>query len=427
MDQTDANNSKGAEPDIAALHQGLIDQLKHRGLILTPAIENAFRMVPRHLFLPQVALEEVYSDEAIATKSLDERVVSSSSQPAIMAIMLEQLQLAPGQRVLEIGAGTGYNAALIAQIIGETGQVVTIDIDEDIVEDARKHLVAAGFDRVQVVWADGFHGYPDVAPYDRIILTVNASDLAPAWLEQLSPDGRIVLPLSVNGPQVSVAFVRVGDHWESDSLSGCGFVGLRGVLAEPGTHMALPGCRATLHFMGQRAVDAQEVCQWLRGAYQDTILPLQVNYHELYYGLNFWMSLKEPLFCGLTAPDVPDEPGFVPVLLHYTGKSATVSTWGLLGEEGFSALLRDPAYVESADSSWYPLAFPLWIRSFGLDRTLADRLREHITDWNLAGRPDERHLHVLAYPVEGSPVYDETDKRTTVVTKQWMRFIFRWR
>lgn len=424
MEQTDANNTRSAGPDITALHQGLIDQLKHRGHIHAPAIEHAFRTVPRHLFLPQVALEEVYSDEAIVIKSLDERVVSSSSQPAIMAIMLEQLQLAPGQRVLEIGAGTGYNAALMAQIVGETGQVVTIDIDEDIVEGAREHLVAAGFDRVQVVCADGFHGYPDAAPYDRIILTVNAGDLAPAWLEQLRPDGRIVLPLLVNGPQVSVAFIRVGEHWESDSLSSCGFVGLRGVLAEPGTRVALKDCRATLQCNGSRDIDAEEVCQWLRGAYQDTVLPVQATDHELYYGLNFWMALNEPQVCMLSSTVTADEPIMIPALLFYPRKVMTVNTWGVLGEEGLSVLLRDPAQRGASND---PLAAPLWIRSFGPDHTLADRLREHVVAWNLAGRPNERRLHVLAYPVDdGSPVYDGTDKRTTVITKQWMRFVFRW-
>ncbi|MBV9229518.1 MAG: methyltransferase, FxLD system, partial [Chloroflexi bacterium] len=112
------------ESDIPALHQALIDQLKKNGHIQNARIEAAFRAVPRHLFLPTVALDEVYRDQAIATRSINNQVVSSSSQPTIMAIMLEQLQLQPGHRVLEIGSGTGYNAALMAHIVGETGEVV---------------------------------------------------------------------------------------------------------------------------------------------------------------------------------------------------------------------------------------------------------------------------------------------------------------
>src|SRR5579859_6035322 len=132
-------DNKG-EHGVFALQQDLVEQLIRAGNIRTEAVEAAFRAVPRHVFLPELAAEEAYRDEAIPTKFLNGSAISSSSQPAIMAIMLEQLELQPGQRVLEIGAGTGYNAALIAHIVGETGQVVTIDIDEDIVADARTHL-----------------------------------------------------------------------------------------------------------------------------------------------------------------------------------------------------------------------------------------------------------------------------------------------
>ncbi len=105
----------------AELHQALVDQLlamrsadSRARLIRSPAVEAAFRAAPRHLFLPEVPVEQVYRDEAIVTKRQDGVPISSSSQPAIMAIMLEQLALEPGHRVLEIGAGTGYNAALLA-------------------------------------------------------------------------------------------------------------------------------------------------------------------------------------------------------------------------------------------------------------------------------------------------------------------------
>src|SRR2546428_12794983 len=101
-------------------HQALVDSLKASGCIRTPLVEAAFRAVPRHLFLPGTPLDLVYSDEAIPTKRFDGATVSSSSQPAIMAFMLEQLQLEPGHRVLEVGAGTGYNAALMGHIVGET-------------------------------------------------------------------------------------------------------------------------------------------------------------------------------------------------------------------------------------------------------------------------------------------------------------------
>src|SRR5207245_8982442 len=114
------------------------EELIASGCVPSPGVEGAFRAVPRHLFVPGVDPTEVYADRAIQTKRAPNgRGISSSSQPSIMAIMLEQLGLAPGMRVLEIGAGTGYNAALLAHLVGEQGHVTTVDIDPDPVEVAR--------------------------------------------------------------------------------------------------------------------------------------------------------------------------------------------------------------------------------------------------------------------------------------------------
>ena len=155
MEPTGAGNERDG---VSALHQALVDHLISGGCIRRPQIEAASRAVPRHQFHPEVALEQVYHDEAVPTKRLGDQMVSSSSQPAVMAVMLEQLQLKPGHRVLEIGAGTGYNAALLAHLVGETGQVVSVDIDEDIAAKARAHLAAAGSERVLVVCGDGCAG-----------------------------------------------------------------------------------------------------------------------------------------------------------------------------------------------------------------------------------------------------------------------------
>ena len=215
-----------------ALNQALVDRLKQTGAIQSVRVESAFRAVPRHLFLPKLPLEKVYQDEAIITKRLDGQAISSSSQPTIMAVMLEQLDLEPGHRVLEIGAGTGYNAALVANLVGETGQVITVDIDEDTVKNARQHLSMAS--AVQVICADGWFGYPAAAPYDRIILTVGAWDIAIAWQEQLKPNGRLVLPLTLrDNIQLTVAFEWADDCLESVSVSNCGFMKLRGAFANP--------------------------------------------------------------------------------------------------------------------------------------------------------------------------------------------------
>src|ERR1700733_1021847 len=202
-------------------------------------VAAALHAVPRPLSLPGHPPEAAYRDDAIVTKR-DEagQPISSSSQPAIMAIMLVQLDLAPGHRVLEIGAGTGYNAALMSYIVGPSGQVTSVDIDPELVQTAREHLARAGFGAVTVTCADGAGGDPGHAPYDRIIATVGVSDLAPAWRAQAVPRGRIVVPLDVRGIQLSAAFERAdpalpGGPWTSRSLAPCGFMRMRGSLAGP--------------------------------------------------------------------------------------------------------------------------------------------------------------------------------------------------
>lgn len=216
-------------------HDALVDRLRRQGHLRSPRVEAAFRSVRRHLFVPEVPVEEAYRNRAIITKWAAGLPVSSSSQPAIMAIMLEQLGLEPGHRVLEIGAGTGYNAALMAEIVGDTGKIVTLEIDGDLAASARTHLATVGFGHAQVhvVRGDGGRGYPDAAPYERIILTVGAWDIVPAWREQLGPRGRLVMPLTLRGVQRSVAFEGERDHLTSVSVHNCEFMPLRGALAEP--------------------------------------------------------------------------------------------------------------------------------------------------------------------------------------------------
>ena len=270
--------------DANAQQQTLVTLLKEGGCLADSRIEAAFRAVPRHLFLPDVALELVYADEAIPTKWQDGQVISSSSQPTMMAIMLEQLALQPGNRVLEIGAGTGYNAALMAHIVGAEGHVVTVDIDEDVVVAARAHLAAAGASTVRVVHGDGAQGFADAAPYDRIILTVGAWDIAPAWLEQLRPSGRLLLPLAVGGStQKVVAFERAGDHLASVSVRDAVFVPLRGTLAPQVAWGALfPEPGLVLGLSQARTIDAERVYAALLGQRVDRPVSLRAQVQRSY-------------------------------------------------------------------------------------------------------------------------------------------------
>jgi protein-L-isoaspartate(D-aspartate) O-methyltransferase len=410
--------------EAAALHQALVDQLKRPDCIRTPPVEAAFRAVPRHLFLPDRPLDLVYSDEAIPTKQLDGATVSSSSQPAIMAFMLEQLQLQPGHRVLEIGAGTGYNAALMAHIVGDMGQVVTVDLDEDLVASAREHLSAAGFSRVQVVRGDGGLGYPADAPYDRIILTVGAADILPAWHEQLKPEGRLVLPLSIRGPQVSVAFEPADDHLVSISAADCGFMMLRGALAGPGTSIALGPEPGLDLFLGDpRPVDAEATYRLLTGPSRDLSTTLRVTPGEA-CRLRLWLALHETRFCDVNASGEMVDRGVVPYLFGWnSGGWKLCCTCGLLTEASLCLLMRPPdqALAQEQPRAWEP--FDLMVRRFGLDETLAHQLTERVKAWDAAGRPSTERLRIRAYPPNAGYVPHANE---TVVQKQWTQLVLDW-
>jgi protein-L-isoaspartate(D-aspartate) O-methyltransferase len=214
----------------------LVEELVSRHALSSEPVKRAFLAVPRHPFVPGTPLTEAYrADRAIPTH-FDERgvPVSSSSAPAIMAIMLELLDVAPGQRVLEIGAGTGYNAALLAHLVGEAGTVTSLDIDEEVAREASDHLAEVGVGDVEVLCTDGWLGEGRGAPFDRIIATVECWDISPHWVAQLNEGGVLVLPLALGpGLTMAVAFEKVGQILTSTSMAFCGFMPLRGPHAGP--------------------------------------------------------------------------------------------------------------------------------------------------------------------------------------------------
>jgi protein-L-isoaspartate(D-aspartate) O-methyltransferase len=369
--------------DLVRLREQLAAQVG--ATVASPAVEGALRDVPRHLFVPGVPPAEAYRDEAIVTKRDRSGVpVSSSSQPAIMALMLDQLDLKPGHRVLEIGAGTGYNAALMSHIVGPGGQVTSVDIDPDVVAEAAAHLAAAGYPDVTVVCADGAEGCADQAPYDRLIATVGVSDLAPAWLRQVTPDALIVVPLDVRGAQLSVAFERAGGHWASRSVVPCGFMRMRGALAGPPVALVpLPGL--TLMLSEERTVDSAALAAALT-APPDVTEPAGVNASapQVFWGLNLWLAVREPRACELA-----EEPGRGrdPRLARAPfGSRGYRGTYGIVSEAGGIAVLS------AAESG-------LVADGYGPDSaSLAAELAAQVRAWASAGRPATEGLHVDAYP-----------------------------
>ncbi|MDO0914883.1 methyltransferase domain-containing protein [Streptomyces sp. DT2A-34] len=213
-----------------------------------PVWREVFAAVPRHVFVPYyyvgvaggyerrwgqspdpAARERwgrgAYLDTPLATRLRDGELLSSSSQPSLMAMMLVALEVEDGNRVLEIGAGTGYNAALLAHRLGDDDLVTTVDLEPEITESARQHLAAAGYHPV-VVTGDGARGVPERAPFDRIIATCTLRSIPRAWLAQCRPGARILTPLATG---LVALVVHDAEHAEGRFLyTPAYFVPLRG-------------------------------------------------------------------------------------------------------------------------------------------------------------------------------------------------------
>ncbi len=181
--------------EAAASRDAMIVKVQDAGYSLSARVEAALRAVERHIFADNANLDEAYANDIVVTKrDTDGQVLSCLSQPSIVALQLEQLGVQPGERILEIGAGSGYTAALLGHLAGPAGHVVTVDVDRDIVEHARQRLAAAQMSNVEVMLGDGALGYQPGAPFDRIIATVGAYGLPQDWFAQLAPGGRLVVP-----------------------------------------------------------------------------------------------------------------------------------------------------------------------------------------------------------------------------------------
>ncbi|OPF73206.1 methyltransferase, FxLD system [Streptomyces antioxidans] len=222
------------ESEAARLRNALVDKIRESGHARTPAVETALRTVPRHLFVPDASLEDAYANVPVNIKyDTDGTSISCASQPGVVALMLDQLEAQPGDRILELGAGTGYNAALIAYLVGESGHVTTIDVDDDLVEGARAHLAATGFTNVEVLTRDGALGHADGAPYDRVIATVGAHGVPHAWTQQLAPGGRLLVPQRLKGSvSRSIAYEQRDGRWMSISSKMNTFMPLRRGIAD---------------------------------------------------------------------------------------------------------------------------------------------------------------------------------------------------
>jgi protein-L-isoaspartate(D-aspartate) O-methyltransferase len=167
----------------------LAERLRYE-LNLSKKVYEAIKKVPRHLFVP-----DRYKAEAYVDTPLPIGYGQTISAPHMVAIMCDLLELQEGEKVLEVGTGCGYHAAVVAELVGKSGRVYTIEYIPELAEMARTNLSALGYDNVVVIVGDGSYGYREAAPYDKIYVTASAPDIPKPLIEQLKPGGRMVIPV----------------------------------------------------------------------------------------------------------------------------------------------------------------------------------------------------------------------------------------
>ena len=206
--------------NIVRARQKMIDkQLLRRG-IRKPNVLSAMQLVPRERFLPSELAEWAYADQAL---SID--CGQTISQPFIVALMTEALDVGPGDRVLEIGTGSGYQTAVLAELACE---VISIERHGALTQQAGAVLGELGYKNVRLLVGDGTLGYPELAPYTRILVTAAASRVPPALCEQLAEGGILVMPVGEpDGQMLQVLRKRHGQLY-MEELSPCRFVPLIG-------------------------------------------------------------------------------------------------------------------------------------------------------------------------------------------------------
>jgi len=211
-----------AMTDFAAEREAMVErQLRRRG-ISEPHILDAFLKVPREAFVSDELAHQAYGDHPLPIEA-----GQTISQPYIVALMIQAAGIGLRDKVLEVGAGSGYAAAVISRI---AGQVIAIERQHDLVEVARERLKRLGFDNVQIVEGDGTKGCPEKAPFDAILAAASGSHVPKPLLDQLAPDGRIVMPIGSPGWAQELVKVtkRPDGTVAQENLGGVRFVPLIG-------------------------------------------------------------------------------------------------------------------------------------------------------------------------------------------------------
>lgn len=212
--------------DYEALRSTMIEyQIKARG-VTDPAVLKAMSTIPRHLLVPEMYKPYAYSDRPLPIGE-----GQTISQPYVVALMSEALMIKPGEKVLEIGTGSGYQAAVLAHM---GANVYTIEIREGLSKSAQKALTKLGHKNIRYKVGDGYYGWEEHAPFDAIIITASANHIPPPLIRQLGKGGRLIIPLgpTVYAQTLTLATKRQDGKMEVTLMGGVAFVPMMGKVRE---------------------------------------------------------------------------------------------------------------------------------------------------------------------------------------------------
>ena len=405
-------NSLTALDETQEEREEMIRQLQELGAVRTSAVEEAVRRVPRHLFVPEGERAKAYLPQAhvVTKRDADGVSISSVSAARIQAFQLEQTAAKPGNHVLEIGSG-GVNAAYLDEMVGAEGEVTTIDIDPDVIQRAESCLSAAGYGHVRARVADAEQGVPDRAPFDRILVTVEAADLAPAWVDQLAEGGRIVVPLRLRGLTRSLVFEREGDHLVASQPEVCGFVPMRGAGALQQDLVVLhdgEDGRVGLRLDGITA-DADALTASLHQPAVQAWSGVELPKGAPFEGLDLWLATVVDEFVLLAGNREARESGLI------TGWSPMGLSTALHGKDSFAYLCMRPTTPERT-------AFEFGATGHGpAAQEAAEQLAGHMRDWDRDHRSDQPVIR--AFPTS-TP--DEQLAVGRVIDRRHQRFTISW-
>jgi protein-L-isoaspartate(D-aspartate) O-methyltransferase len=401
----------GEPAEAARLRARMADTVIAKGWAPSPQVQAALRQVPRHRFMPEVALETAYHDDlaVVTVRESDESAVSSVSAAWLQADMIEQLQPKPGMTVLEVGSG-GYNAELLAHVLGPRGRVVTVDLDPYVVHRTKRLCAEAGSGRVSAVLGDGCLGAPAHVPadgFDGIVITHDAADIAPAWREQLADGARLVVPLVIGGYTRSITLARHGDTLDAEHWTYCGFVRDRGAAARTAPSVVLAGGEVTVRWEDGAPGHAGGLEEALRGPRLElgtgVVLPGQTTFETL----QIYAATTLPGFCRLTAAEGSQ-------LVSQRDAAAMAAD----GSLAYLACVQTHKGATPADSRW-----EFFIHAYGpTAQEVAARFTSCVRDW-------DRHVRDSGYPsltVHPAGTPDSLLPPGDVLDKPASRLVFQW-